>query len=108
MLMVVLAAVTLGGCSSGEEPVRLPEMGEIHLQTTEPPGDEYVTGMCTVVQESCDDTHFEDQYAGLDDELTRLSVEIKLRGNSSRESAKKAYTLKFFTWGFCFYFYTCF
>lgn len=95
MLMMVLAAVILGGCSSGEAPAGLPEMGEIHLQTTEPPGDEYATGVCTVVQESCDDTHLEDQYAGVDDGLMRLPVEIKLRGNSSRESAKKAYTLKF-------------
>lgn len=115
--------VTLDGCGqmdglvNGDAQAEFPEMGEIHLQIAEDPGDEYKAGWCTV-NWTCDDGATPDD---LDDvapdesdgnafdkagyamgfvtgeEVTQvtLPVEIKLRGNSTREVDKKAYTIKF-------------
>ena len=72
----------------------LPEMGEIHLHTADAPGDEYMAGWCTV-DRSCYDE--DDGVTGCEENVARvtLPVEIKLRGNSSKEVDKKAYTIKF-------------
>ena len=79
----------------------LPEMGEIHLHTDDAPGDEYLTGWCTVnwIREDGGEGVKAGYAMGFVEgkevvEVT-LPVKIKLRGNSTREVDKKAYTIKF-------------
>lgn len=62
----------------------LSEMGEVHLHIEEEPCEEYMAGLCT----------FGTEYSG-NEEQESFPIEIKLRGNSSKEVDKKAYTIKF-------------
>lgn len=62
----------------------LSEMGEVHLHIEEEPCEEYMAGLCT----------FGTEHRG-NEEQESFPVEIKLRGNSSKEVDKKAYTIKF-------------
>ena len=89
-----------GGAAAGIN-AELPEMGEIHLQIADDPGDEYQAGWCTVNWTSDDgvapDELDDDAACGSAENVAQvtLPVEIKLRGNSTREVDKKAYTIKF-------------
>lgn len=77
------------GSGSGETAMQA-EMGEIFLQTDCDPGNEYMTGWC------CIDSVMSDSAAESGSEVkVTLPIEIKLRGNSTKEVDKKAYTIKF-------------
>lgn len=94
-ILILIAAIGICGCSQGDtdSPAgsaaaqatglseSLPvQMGCIRISAGELPGDEYIPA------EVC---------ASWGDREMAASAEIKLRGNSSKESEKKAYTVKF-------------
>ncbi len=78
VIPLLVMVLLLGGCGN-EQQVQTytwPEMDNVYIEADPLPGDEYVWGWCTVDEE-------------------RSAVEIKLRGNSSKEAEKKAYNIKF-------------
>lgn len=93
-LILFLTAVLLCGCSAADlcdaaEPAgqeeaytAFSETADIYITADGEPGDEYIGA---------------EVMAGWGDAELTVPAEIKLRGNSSRESDKKAYTIKFET-----------
>ena len=77
IFILILAAVFCAGCSD-EAAVQeqAPEMAAVVITTEEAPGDDYIIANVSA--------------PGVDEQ-----AEIKLRGNSTREVEKKAYTIKF-------------
>lgn len=82
-----IAYVSAGGSVVQEE---LPEMGELYLETRHDPGNEYMAAWCLVNGARNDGTADGDV-----DQSASFNAEIKLRGNSTKEVEKKAYTIKF-------------
>ena len=86
-------AVSGGDAGNMTVQTELPDMGAIHLKTEDAPGGEYMAGQICIdwVRDDGDAVNGSAENVA---ELT-LPVEVKLRGNSTREVDKKAYTIKF-------------
>lgn len=92
LLLMILAMALLCGCSNMQKAVQTDRMdgakeytafsdtAQLHIITEELPGDDYCS---SVIRAEWNDTVLE------------ASAEVKLRGNSSKESLKKAYTIKY-------------
>ena len=84
-IFMIAIMMLLAGCGSAVETVAepaveaepLPAMGEVHITAASEPGAEYQPARVSCLSGDM------------------MNAEIKLRGNSSREVDKKAYTLKF-------------
>lgn len=95
IIMIFAAVMLLCGCSRQETGAAAPDpagtaelthgtfspMAELRIETDESPGDEYAEAQVSASWTGC--------------QLTEETIQIKLRGNSSKESDKKSYTIKF-------------
>lgn len=89
-IILLTTTFILCGCAQQKDMAKperaepLPSMAEIHINCEEMPGEDYTDAKVTVSWGE------DDAEPGLSD----AQAEIKLRGNSSKDAVKKAYTIK--------------
>ena len=91
-ICVLCGCLCLCGCTRQDdalEPVPLPPMAELRIMCGEEPGEDYIDAKVTA---SWSEAEAE---AEAIPEAFDGAAEIKLRGNSSKEAVKKAYTIRF-------------
>ncbi len=89
-IVLLITTFILCGCTQQKNVAKLekteplPPMAEIHIACEELPGEDYIDAKVTASWEEDD----------VEPDISDAQAEIKLRGNSSREAVKQAYTVK--------------
>lgn len=87
--LILLILFLFCGCVQKDvrnESMSLPAMSEVHIICEETPGEDYIDAKITALW---------DEAAESEPNISNAQAEVKLRGNSSKETVKKAYNVKF-------------